>query len=82
MLRYSMTRDYDRTRVIIYNISEKNVFNNSMSLSSGAAAVITYYKHDEFTAVHGQSCKDKKYKYCNIYYIKLYIYIYVCIKYN
>jgi hypothetical protein len=55
-----MTRDYDRTRIIIYNISEKNVFNNIMSLSSSAAAAITYYKHDEFAAVHGQSCKDKK----------------------
>jgi len=55
-----MTRDYDRTRIIIYNISEKNVFNNNMSLSSSAAAVITYYKHDEFAAVHGQSYKDKK----------------------
>lgn len=70
MLQYSMTRDYDRTRVIIYNISEKNVFNNNMSLSSSAdaAAVITYYKQGEFAAVHGQSCKDKKYyKYSNIY---------------
>lgn len=68
-----MTRDYDRTRVIIYNISEKNVFNNNMSLSSSAAAVITYYKHDEFTAVHGQSSKDKKYKYCNKYIIYNYM---------
>jgi len=68
-----MTRDYDRTRIIIYNISEKNVFNNNMSLSSSSAAVITYCKHDEFAAVHGQSYKDKK---INTVIYMLHIYIY------